>query len=180
VNSVTCKPHVHHAYWRLDFDILAPGSNVLREFNEPPIRGETRWHFMRFEVKRPRDAAHNRHWLVRHDRDGREYRIMPGPHDGVADDFGAGDMWVLRYSPDEMDDGQGYTTDPALARAGLDRLVSGEPVHSADLVVWYAVHISHPGCEVDRVGPELVAGHWQPRTFVAPKLLEDEPAPAAE
>lgn len=175
-NSVTCKPHVHHAYWRLDFDILAPGSNVLREFNDPAIRGETRWHFMRFEVKRPRDAAHNRHWLVRHDRDGREYRIIPGAHDGTANEFGAGDVWVLRYSPDEMDDGQGYTTDPALARAGLDRLVSGEPVHSEDVVLWYGVHVSHPGDEVDRVGPDLVAGHWQPRTFVAPKLLEDEPA----
>lgn len=175
-NSVTCKPHVHHAYWRLDFDILAPGSNVLREFNDPAIRGETRWHFMRFEVKRPREAAHNRHWLVRHDRDGREYRIMPGAHDGTANEFGAGDVWVLRYSPDEMDDGQGYTTDPALARAGLDRLVSGEPVHSEDVVLWYGVHVGHPGDEVDRVGPDLVAGHWQPRTFVAPKLLEDEPA----
>ena len=179
-NSMTGKPHVHHAYWRLDFDILAPGSNVLREFNEPAIRGETRWHFMRFEVKRPRDAAHNRHWLVRHDRDGREYRIMPGANDGVADEFGAGDVWVLQYSPDEMDDGQGYTTDPALARAGLDRLVSGEPVHSADVVLWYGVHVSHPADEVDRVGPDLVAGHWQPRTFVEPKLLEDEPAPAGE
>ncbi len=103
----------------------------------------------------------------------------PAPHDGTANEFGAGDVWVLRYSPDEMDDGQGYTTDPALARAGLDRLVSGEPVHSEDVVLWYGVHVSHPGDEVERVGPDLVAGHWQPRTFVAPKLLEDEPAAGA-
>ena len=172
-NSSTCKPHVHHAYWRLDFDILAPGSNVLREYNEPPIRGETRWHFMRFEVKRPRDAAHGRRWLVRHDRDGREYSILPGPNDGEADAFGAGDVWVLRYSPDEIDDGQGYTTDPALARAGLDRFLSDEPVHSADVVVWYAVHVPHPGTDVDRVGPDLVAGHWQPKGLPETKLLEE-------
>jgi hypothetical protein len=178
-NSSTCKPHVHHAYWRLDFDILAPGSNVLREYNEPPIRGETRWHFKRFEVKRPRDAAHGRRWLIRHDRDGREYSILPGPDDGEANDFGAGDIWVLRYSPDEMDDGQGYTTDPALARAGLDRFVSGEPVHSADIVVWYGVHVPHPGTsEADRVGPDLVAGHWQPKVLPETKLLEEETPPA--
>lgn len=186
-NASTCKPHVHHGYWRLDFDVLAPGSNVLREFNDPPIRGETRWHFMRFEVARPRDAAHGRHWLVRHDRDGREYAILPGPDDGTAGpgDFGAGDLWVLRYSPDEMDDGQGFTTEPAQARADIDRFVSGEPVHSQDIVVWYAVHLSHPGTDVDRVGPDLVPRHWHPKVLPETKLLDDEPAgspasPAAE
>jgi hypothetical protein len=179
-NAATCRPHVHHAYWRLDFDILAPGSNVLREFNDPPIRGETRWHFMRFEVKRTRDAARGRQWLVRHDRDSREYRIVPGPEDGTADDFGAGDVWVLAYSPDEMDDGQGFTEDVALARAGLDRLVSGEGVHSKDLVVWYAVHVAHPGTGAERVGPDLVPGHWQPKVLPETKLLEDTPPPAAE
>ena len=180
-NSCTCKPHVHHAYWRLDFDILAPGSNVLREYNDPPIRGETRWHLMRFEVKRPRDAAHGRLWRIRHDRDGREYSIVPGPADGTADDFGAGDLWVLRFDPDEIDDGQGYTTDPALARPGLDRFVSGQPVHSDDIVVWYAVHVAHPGTadpgtEVDRVGPDLVPAHWHPKVLPEPELLEDSPA----
>ena len=188
-NSSTCKPHVHHAYWRLDFDILAPGSNVLREFNDPPIRGETRWHHMRFEVKRPRDGAHGRFWRIRHDRDGRDYSIMPGPNDGTAagattGGFGAGDVWVLRYDPDELDDGQGFTTDPALARAGIDRFVSGDPVQSEDIVVWYGVHVPHPGHPgpgdaVDRVGPDLVPGHWHPKTLPEPELLEDSP-PAAE
>jgi len=178
VNAVTCQPHVHHAYWRLDFDILAPGSNVFREYNDPPIRGETRWHLMRFEVKRTRAADHNRYWLVRHDRDSREYRIMPGPEDGTADEFGAGDVWVLAYSPDEMDDGQGLTADPAQARAGLDRLVSGEGVHSKDLVVWYGVHLAHPGTGADRVGPDLVPGHWHPKILPETKLLEDTPPPA--
>ena len=179
-NAVTCRPHVHHAYWRFDFDVLAPGSNVVREFNDPALRGETRWHLMRFEVKRRRDAAHGRYWLVRHDRDSRQYGIVPGPHDGVADDFGAGDVWVLAYSPDEMDDGQGFTTDPAMARAALDRFVSGETVHSRDVVLWYAVHVSHPGTDADRVGPDLVPGHWHPKALPEPELLKDDPpAPAA-
>jgi hypothetical protein len=182
-NSCTGHPHVHHAYWRLDFDILSPESNVLREYNEPPIRGETRWHLMRFEVKRPRDPAHNRFWRIRHDRDGRDYSIMPGPNDGLAaetgaGDFAAGDVWILRYDPDELDDNQGFTTDPALARPGLDRFVSGEPVHSRDMVVWYGVHVAHPAEEADgavgdRVGPDLVAGHWATVSYVAPELLED-------
>jgi len=175
-NPHTCKPHVHHAYWRLDFDILAPESNVIREFNDPAIRGETSWHSMRFEVKRPRDPAHGRFWRIRHDRDGRDYSVTPGPGDGTANAFGAGDVWVLRYDPDEIDDGQGFTTDPALARAGLDRFLTGQPVQSQDLVLWYGVHVSHgpdedPGQGVQRVGPDLVAGHWVPKTLVEPELL---------
>lgn len=181
MNSSTCKPHVHHAYWRLDFDILAPGSNVVREFNDPAIRGETKWHHMRFEVKRPRDAAYGRFWRIRHDRDGRDYSIVPGPGDGTAADpttggFGAGDVWVLRYDPDEMDDGQGFTTDPALARAGVDRFVSGEPVQSQDVVLWYGVHVAHPGEVVDPVGPDLVPGHWHPKALPEPELLAESPA----
>jgi hypothetical protein len=179
-NSCTGNPHVHHAYWRLDFDILAPGSNVLREYNDPPIRGETRWHLMRFEVKRPRSAAHGRFWRIRHDRDGRDYSIRPGPDDGTADDFGAGDVWVLRFDPDELDDGQGYTTDPALARANLDRFVSGEPVHSQDIVVWYGVHVPHPGESGAGVlvGPDLVPGHWNPVTLPETELLAEPDAGA--
>jgi hypothetical protein len=177
-NPCTGKPHVHHAYWRFDFDILAPGSNVLREYNDPPVRGETRWHLMRFEVKRPRDAARGRFWRIRHDRDGRDYSVMPGPHDGLADEFGAGDVWILRFDPDELDDNQGFTTDPALVRAGLDRFVSGEPVHSRDMVVWYGVHVAHAEGDgapaADRVGPDLVAGHWTSVSYAAPELLSDD------
>lgn len=175
-NPFTGAPHVHHAYWRLDFDILAPGSNVVREYNDPPVRGETRWHSMRFEAKRPRDPAHGRFWRIRHDRDGRDYSIAPGPNDGIADAFGAGDVWVLRYSPDEIDDGQGFSTDPALARAGLDRFLAGRPVQSQDLVLWYGVHVSH-GPDEDpehagrRVGPDLVPGHWNPKALEEPELL---------
>jgi len=175
-NPFTCASHVHHAYWRLDFDILASGSNVIREYNDPPVRGETRWHSMRFEVKRPRNSAHNRFWRIRHDRDGRDYSITPGPNDGTADAFGAGDVWILRYASDEIDDGQGFTTDPALARAGLDRLVAGRPVQSQDLVLWYGVHVGHGPDEgtdagIVRVGPDLVAGHWISKVLEEPELL---------
>jgi hypothetical protein len=180
-NPCTCKPHVHHAYWRLDFDIMYPGSNVVQEFNEPPIRGRTRWLAMRFEARRPRDPSHQRYWRVRHDRAGRDYSLVPGPADGTADDFGAGDVWVLRYRSDEIDDGQGFTRDPALARAGLDRFVTGEPVQSEDVVIWYGAHFRHDPAQAEpegehghRVGPDLVARHWE-----APELgqVAEQPTP---
>lgn len=182
-NPLTCGPHVHHAYWRFDFDILAPGSNVVREYNDPPVHGETRWHSMRFEVRRPRSAEHHRTWRIRHDRDGRDYTVAPGPHDGTADAFGAGDVWVLRYHPDEIDDGVGFTDDPALARAGIDGFVSGEPVQSRDLVIWYGVHVDHgpdadPELAQHRVGPDLVPRHWNPKPLQEPELLAEPGAEA--
>jgi hypothetical protein len=154
---------------------------VVQEFNEPPIRGRTRWLAMRFEARRPRDPSHQRYWRVRHDRAGRDYSLVPGPADGTADDFGAGDVWVLRYRSDEIDDGQGFTRDPALARAGLDRFVTGEPVQSEDVVIWYGAHFRHDPAQAEpegehghRVGPDLVARHWE-----APELgqVAEQPTP---
>jgi hypothetical protein len=69
---------------------------------------------------------------------------------------------VLRYRGTELDDGQGFTTDPALARANLDRFVDGEPVGDNDVVLWYAAHfthdIAHGAGEI--VGPELTPVNW--------------------
>jgi hypothetical protein len=88
---------------------------------------------------------------------------------------------VLRYHPDEIDDGQGFTRDPNLARAGLDRFVTGEPVQSEDVVIWYGAHVRHDPAEAEgggapgrRVGPDLVARHWS-----APELgvVEEQPTP---
>ena len=51
-NSVTCKPHVHHAYWRLDFDILAPGLQRAPGVQRPgdPGRDAVALHALRGEA----------------------------------------------------------------------------------------------------------------------------------
>lgn len=191
-NACTCHPHVHHAYWRLDFDILGPDSNVVQEHNDPPILGTGNWHTVRYEVGRQRDPGHGRYWRVRNTRASQGYSIVPGPTDGVADDFGAGDLWILRLHADEVDDGQAVTTDARRARAQLDRLVSGESVERQDLVVWYAAHLAHDGTDPEgasggRVGPDLVPYQWKeppeaeaPYGPLAPPSEDDllPPAPA--
>ncbi|GAC1543117.1 MAG: hypothetical protein NVS3B16_08980 [Vulcanimicrobiaceae bacterium] len=164
LNPCTCDVHTHHAYWRLDFDILTAGNNVVEEYNNPPIFGGQNWHTKKFEIRRPKDAGHQRHWRVRNKGTFRGYTLTPGGHDGVADAYGEGDLWVLRYHGNELDDGQGFTTNPALSRAGLDKFVNGESVDGQDVVLWYAGHFKHDESNPDPlghvVGPELRPFNW--------------------
>ena len=164
LNPCTCQVHTHHAYWRLDFDILTAGNNVVEEYNNPPIIAGANWHTKKFEIRRPRDAGHQRYWRVRNRGAFRGYAIVPGGHDGTADAYGVGDLWVLRYHGNELDDGQGFTTDPALSRAGIDKFINGESVDGQDVVIWYAGHFRHDEAHPDPaghvVGPDLRPFNW--------------------
>lgn len=162
-NPCTCNLHTHHVYWRLDFDIRTPGHNVIEEFNDPPIVGNSNWHTKQFEIQRQRDGNHKRKWRVRNTISGETYTIVPGAHDGSPTSYGVGDLWVLRYHSGEIDDGQGFTRDPNLSRAHLERFMSPpESVADTDIVVWYAAHYVHDaGVEVgNRVGPDLIPTNW--------------------
>jgi hypothetical protein len=162
-NRCTCDIHTHHVYWRLDFDIRTPSHNVVEEFNDPPIVGNSNWHMKQFEIQRQRDVGHKRKWRVRNTVSGEAYSIAPGAHDGSPTSYGVGDLWVLRYHPGEIDDGQGFATDPNLSRAHLERFMSPpESVVDTDVVVWYAGHYVHDaGVEVgNRIGPDLIPMGW--------------------
>ena len=160
-----CKIHRHHAYWRLDFDIGTSGGNVVREFNNPPIMGTSNYHDAVYEVQRPRDASHSRHWEVSNVRTGDTYGIFPGSSDGPSDAFGVGDVWVLRYNPNELDDGVDQTGGtPEQLMAHIDKFMNGESVRDQDVVVWYAGHFRHDQSndhgESHRLGPELRPLRW--------------------
>ncbi|MCP2341527.1 hypothetical protein [Actinomadura rupiterrae] len=176
-NPCTCRPHRHHVYWRLDFDVHSPSRNVVEEYNDPPIMPDgAHWHTKRYEIRRPNDPLRNRRWRVRNTGSGASYTLVPGPDAGVADSYGVGDLWVLRYKPatsavpgsGELDDGQGFTTRPQLSRAGLDAFLTppealfdlnGDPV---DVVLWYTEHFHHDAAHAGGavVGPDLVPGNW--------------------
>jgi hypothetical protein len=180
-NPCTCQTHHHHVYWRLDFDIRTPGNNLVQEFNDPPLTGTARWRTQAYEVRRSKDPARSRRWRVRNSRTGEAYELVPGPNDGTASAYGMGDVWLLAYKPQpagvgpEIDDGQGFTTDPALSRAGLDSFLTpaehltnpspanGRP-RGTDVVIWYGAHFLHaetaPGEVEHIVGPELRPLNW--------------------
>jgi Cu2+-containing amine oxidase len=160
-NSCVCNVHTHHCYWRLDFDIRTPGNNLVEEYNNPPLIPNTNWHKKVYEIKRNRDYGRLRKWRVRNTESGEIYEVIPGPTDGIADPYGRGDLWVLRYRSTELDDGgSGVGT-----AADIDKFVNGEPVENQDVVVWYGAHFRHDVHEqgvgeCHEVGPTLRLIHW--------------------
>jgi hypothetical protein len=150
-----CYKHIHHAYWRLDFALNAPGipDNHIVEYFDG-----TNWKTIRNETKQYRDSAHQK-WRVTNAVTGDAYEVIPGAEDGTAkgDDYGKGDIWVLCWHPNEIDDG---VTSHVASEAKLDDFVNDESVYREDIVFWYAAHFQHevspteaPECHV--VGPTL-------------------------
>ena len=110
VNTSPCvsKSHVHHVYWRLDFDIDGFPNDVVEEYNDPPLwPGGPNWH-RKTERNRLRDYSRKRKWRVRDKRTGRKFEItlvvMTGQ--AVGDPFAVADIWILRYHGNEIDDGE--------------------------------------------------------------------------
>lgn len=168
-SSCVCNVHHHHVYWRFDFDIRTPGNNRVREFNDPPLFGGSKWHSKSFEIRRPRDFARKRKWRVENTRTGEAYEIVPNPTDGVATampdwPFGRGDVWILRYRGSEIDDGVIAVGPPY--EAGLDSWVNGEAIYNHDVVIWYGAHFTHdvnrhgPAQHGHIVGPDLIPVRW--------------------
>jgi hypothetical protein len=161
-NPCTCKSHHHHAYWRFDFDIRTAGKNLVEEYNNPPLFGGSNWHRKTYEIRRMRDSSRKRKWRVSNTTTGEGYELIPGAKDGSASSYGVGDVWILRYRSSEIDDGQGFTTDPAKSKAQLDRFLTGEVIENQDVVIWYSGHFlhdsQHGGSHI--VGPELKPVNW--------------------
>jgi Cu2+-containing amine oxidase len=150
-------------YWRFDFDIGTAGNNLVREFNKPPINGNSNYHDKVYEIRRPKDASRKRHWEISNTRSGNAYSLIPGSNDGTSTAFGIGDVWILRYHGDELDDGvTAIGGAPDEVKEHIDDFVNGEPVKDKDVVVWYAAHFRHdqsrPGSHV--VGPTIRPVKW--------------------
>jgi Cu2+-containing amine oxidase len=163
-NSCVCNLHHHHVYWRFDFDIETPSNNLVQEFNDPILVGNSNWHNKVFEIRRLKDSTRKRKWKIRNTVTGSAYEIIPGPNDGNADNFGIGDLWVLRYhGSSEFDDGYtGTRGTPEQCKEHIDNFINGEDVVNKDVVIWYAAHFTHDvNVETGHiVGPTLKCVKW--------------------
>ena len=164
-SNCICQVHHHHVYWRLDSDIVTAGNNAVKEFDKPSIIGNSNYHDKSYEIRRPKDSSHERHWEVSNLRTSDTYSLTPGPNDGASDAFGVGDLWVLRYHPNELDDGVAITAGTADAtRANIDKFLNGEPIVDKDVVIWYGAHFkhdqNHEGGGSHIVGPTIRPLRW--------------------
>ncbi|HEX5735018.1 MAG TPA: hypothetical protein VF131_19465 [Blastocatellia bacterium] len=132
-NSCVCRIHVHHVYWRFDFDLVTAANNNLYE-NKDGIRKQiaTEGILLRNGI--------TQNWVVENSVTGESVIIEPGPLDGNADKFGKYDLvFLLNKFPLQIDDsGTG-----AGSAANIEPFVNGESLANQDVVVWYAGHWRH-------------------------------------
>ena len=127
---MTCKPHRHHVYWPLDFDIEGAGKDVI-EMRGPVFPDRPIWRpVVRERAVKRSPALQVR---VRDKTSGRGYRIIPGPADGTADGYGIADLWFLQYRSTELDDGVSTVSGaPADTQVQLSKHLDNENLDSTD------------------------------------------------
>ena len=143
-NNCVCFVHNHHAYWRFDFDIVGSNNKVFqvergRKFLQPILT----------ETFRNKNLQTNRSLLIQNSAGDEAYTLVPSKTDGVADAFGAHDMWVLRYKSvaggtavqNEIDDGR--VCCGSIQNINIDPWINNESVLNQDVVVWYGTHFIH-------------------------------------
>ena len=166
-NSCTCLPHVHHAYWRFDFDIDGAAPNRILEprgriFNAFPVP---------LEAKRYRKAGSQETWIVDNPATGNSYLVRSNISDNSAsnDPYARGDLWFLTYSGAEFDDSAVRTN----TQANIDAFLTNNKLNNNDIVIWYGGHIPHNRGMYNRyhdhsingptvAGPDLIPLRWQP------------------
>lgn len=149
--------HRHHAYWRFDFDVGDAANDLILEYNTytPDVGWGTGWHAKQSEITRLKNPTSSRSWAVMDLQTGRGYHVIPGPDDGVADNFSTSDLWALQYRGSEDKHGQQGNA----ATDGLAAYLNAENINGADVVAWYCGHLlhhaAHGGDDWHAVGPNL-------------------------
>jgi hypothetical protein len=153
-STCVCFEHHHNVYWRFDFDVVNPVNKVFqvertRKFMQPILN----------ETARLRNYQTNRSFLIQNSNGKEAYKIVPSLSDGVANDFGAGDFWILKYKaatdgePDELDDENGEEKNAVFAP-----WLNNESLVNQDVVVWYSAHFNHNHDGEELLNPDHYSG----------------------
>jgi hypothetical protein len=157
----TDEAHRHHAYWRLDFDLDGPENDLITEVNptastREPLSTET--------ARTWGEPADGIYWEITDGDSGMGYRLVPSVADLQLpiDDFSQLDAAVVRYRPDELDDGANSLGECPIRMEdgynGTTPMINGESVDKQDVVFWYrssALHNAGNPWECDIVGPMI-------------------------
>ena len=144
-DSCVCSVHNHHVYWRFDMDIVNAENNVFqiergRKFLRP----------LTIESAKTRSYQLNRSLLVQNASGNEAYMLVPNITDGVADNYGRGDMWVTKYKnvvggtafQNELDDGYNSVSGSGTA-INMTPFLNNESIVGQDVVLWYGSHFIH-------------------------------------
>lgn len=101
--------HVHHPYWRLDFDVAGSGLDqaFVRNEGASDEGWGPGWHKYTNELNTFKNAGSQRVWFVRDQATGRGVWVIPGygyepiKNDGDRDDFSDRDLAIRRAKPEE-------------------------------------------------------------------------------
>jgi hypothetical protein len=163
-NSCVCFVHNHHVYWRFDMDVVNPNNNVYlvergRKFQKPLLT----------ETAKLKSSQLNRSLLIQNSTGDEAYRFVPNMTDGIADTYGRGDMWVLKYKgvvggtalQNELDDGYNSVGGSGSA-INMVPFLNNESIEGQDVVVWYGAHFVHSDgsnlLDPSRNGNQLLSG----------------------
>lgn len=155
-SSCVCNGHVHHVYWRFDFDVAGAANNSVAEFNQGYLKT------VETESMRARLTT-DQYWVASNSVSGESVVIRPGSLDGNYDKYGQGDIWLLRsHFPSEIDD-SGQPGGSCSTCAHLDPMLNNESILNQDVVVWYAGHWTHDHFDAPQhgdgpavCGPDLI------------------------
>lgn len=171
-NWATCSLHIHHVYWRYDFDVHRLDDNVMSRVtwhSVPALR--TPFETKSIEVEAHRASSQDV-WRVE-SASGGAWDVVPGISDGTADLYGVADMWALRYHAGQDADGHRPSDSnicmPAditclwmQTTADITQFVTGENVYQQDVVLWYGAHFVH---DISTPEPHVVGPDIQPVVF---------------
>jgi hypothetical protein len=145
-DSCVCSVHNHHVYWRFDMDVVNPENNVFQV-----ERGRKFLRALPNETAKLRNYATNRGILVQNSTGNEAYMMIPNITDGVADNYGRGDMWVLKYKnvaggtalQNEIDDGYNQVSGSGTPINIGNLFMNNESIAGQDVVLWYGSHFIH-------------------------------------
>lgn len=137
--------HIHHPYWRFDFDIDGNGMDQVFVHDDGGSDrgwgpGWTKYTNERNDVK---VAATHRTWFIRDQLTGHGVWLLPGDgyaplkDDGERDAFADHDVAIRRADPDE----DLPWVFGARGQLGYDE--DNQSVQEQDVVVWYVAHLPH-------------------------------------
>jgi hypothetical protein len=161
VDPCNVMPHNHHAYWRLEFDIGGDAKDYAEEAAQQSSGAALQRNRILTERSLHNDPMRGGAWRIQSSSAQRGYEIVSGSENSRADSWAVADAWLLKFNPDELDDG-GAQQGPQGSAVQLDRYLNDESVDGANLVLWVHAMDRHEGNDrCHFVGPTLrPIGKW--------------------